>query len=50
MGRFYVMGDLNGWFEDRVRELERACDSKGLKINVRKSKLLTIKNDQMGEL
>ena len=20
MGRFYVMGDLNGWFEDRVRD------------------------------
>ena len=30
-----------------VREFERACDSMGMKINVRKSKVLTIKKDQM---
>ena len=29
-------------------EFERACDSMGLKINVGKSKVLTIKKDQMG--
>ena len=31
-----------------VSEFERACDSMGLKINVRKSKMLTIKKDQLG--
>ena len=31
-----------------VREFERACDSMGLKITVWKSKVLTIKKDQMG--
>ena len=31
-----------------VSEFERACDSMGLKINVRKSKVLTIKKDQLG--
>ena len=31
-----------------MREFERACDSMGLKNNVGKSKVLTIKNDQMG--
>ena len=29
-------------------EFERACDSMGLKINVRKSKVLVIKKNQMG--
>ena len=31
-----------------VSEFERACDSMGLKINVGKNKVLTIKKDQMG--
>ena len=31
-----------------VSEFERACDSRGVKINVGKSKMLTIKKDQMG--
>ena len=31
-----------------VREFERTCDSMGLKINVGKSKVLTIKNNQNG--
>ena len=31
-----------------VSEFERACDSMGLKIKVGKSKILTIKKDQMG--
>ena len=31
-----------------VSEFERACDSMGLKTNVGKSKVLTIKKDQMG--
>ena len=32
---------------DIVSEFERACDSMGLKINQGKSKVLTIKKDQM---
>ena len=31
-----------------MNEFERACDSMGLKINVMKSNVLTIKKDQMG--
>ena len=31
-----------------VSEFERACDIMGLKINVGKKKVLTIKKDQMG--
>ena len=31
-----------------VREFERTCDSMGLKIDVGKSTVLTIKNDQIG--
>ena len=31
-----------------VSEFQRACDRMGLKINVRKSKVLTIKKDQLG--
>ena len=31
-----------------VSEIERACDNMGLKINVGKSEVLTIKKDQMG--
>ena len=30
-----------------VSVFERACDSMGLKINVRMNKVLTIKNDQL---
>ena len=31
-----------------VSEFERACDSMGLKINIGKSKVLMVKEDQMG--
>ena len=31
-----------------MNKFERACDSMGLKINVGKSKVLTIKKEQMG--
>ena len=31
-----------------VSEFERACDSMGLKVNIGKSKVLTIKKNQVG--
>ena len=42
-----LVAETRGHLQHTVSEFERACDSMGLKINVGKSKMLTIKKDQM---
>ena len=43
-----LVAETREHLQHTVSEFERACDSMGLKINVEKSKVLTIKRDQMG--
>ena len=43
-----LVAETRAHLQHIVSESERACDSMGLKINVRKSKMLMIKKDQMG--
>ena len=43
-----LVAETREHLQQTVSENERACDSMGLKINIGKSKMLTIKKDQMG--
>ena len=43
-----LVAETREHLQHTASEFERACDSMGLKINVRKSKVLTIKKDQIG--
>ena len=43
-----LVAETKEYLQHIVSEFERACDNMELKINVRKSKMLTAKKDQMG--
>ena len=43
-----LVAETGEHLQHTVSEFERACDSIGLQINVGKSKVLTIKKDQLG--
>ena len=43
-----LVAETKEHIQHNMSEFERVCDSMGLKINVGKSKVLTVKKDQMG--
>ena len=43
-----LVAETREYLQHIVSKFQRACDSTGLKINVRKSKVLTTKKDQLG--